>query len=624
MWKRGIWGGVVIGVLTALGVGQTVRHVPGAYATVQSAIVAAAPGDTVLVQAGTYVGTVDFLGKPIEVLAAAGAGATILDGNQAGPVVSFVSGETPAAVLDGFTLRNGLGTSVLSVTPSGGGGIHCVNASPTIRNCIVTANFGGGGNLVQTSGFSAIVYVGGAGGPGGVFVRNGAPRLIDCDITGNYGGAGASDVSDVAFPNGSPGQGGAGGAGGLHLVNPGSAIVLEGLRLETNFGGSGGSGSSPSGFGASAGIGGPGGAAFDITADVLSRRLRILGNVGGTAGNATGTGNLSGAHGGIGGLVVRNSIAFLSATVRLSGGVIALNSGGAGTVSLAGGTGGEGGIACSGLVAIETFHLTIAGNAAGPNPNGACGGLTVGSILTSGASLANTIIWGNSAAGIPSDLKSQGVVAVADHCDIGAHNGLSGSGNISADPSFLNLASGDYHLAATSPCRNAGNPAAAAPSGGFLAFDHDGDPRVVGSAPDIGIDEFEALPGTREDLTLAVLVDGVEPDTTPEAQALAGQSIEAVLGSPAAVFATTTVAFLGEIWFPPFPPPSPSGFPEVHVSTSAVVLASLPGVGPATAITATIPPGLAGLTVRLQGFASYSGGINGIFAASAARDIVFL
>jgi polygalacturonase len=55
---------------------QTTRNVgPGqAYPTIQSAIIAAANGDTVLVAPGTYSENIDFLGKAITVTSSGGGG----------------------------------------------------------------------------------------------------------------------------------------------------------------------------------------------------------------------------------------------------------------------------------------------------------------------------------------------------------------------------------------------------------------------------------------------------------------------------------------------------------------------------------------------------------------------
>jgi hypothetical protein len=92
--------GVAFATTLHVGSGQS-------YTTIQSAIVAAGRGDTVLVEPGTYYENLDFLGKAITVTSSSGAALTILDGQYKGPVVQFVSGETRGAVLSGMTVRNG-------------------------------------------------------------------------------------------------------------------------------------------------------------------------------------------------------------------------------------------------------------------------------------------------------------------------------------------------------------------------------------------------------------------------------------------------------------------------------------------------------------------------------------
>jgi hypothetical protein len=125
------------------------------YTSLQDAISrpATLSGDTLLVQPGTYVEQIDFLGKDLVVQSTAGAAATILDGNGEGPVVTFASGETAAAVLSGFTVQNGdsrAGGPSLDL----GGGIHCDGASPTLVDLVVRANQshrGGGLQLLNGS-----------------------------------------------------------------------------------------------------------------------------------------------------------------------------------------------------------------------------------------------------------------------------------------------------------------------------------------------------------------------------------------------------------------------------------------------------------------------------------------
>ena len=98
-----------IGLLTGSAFGATI-HVPADQPTIQAGIDAASAGDIVVVAEGTYTENVTFLGKAITVRADAGAGAVVIDGNQAGSVVTFATAESSESVLDGFTIRNGSGT----------------------------------------------------------------------------------------------------------------------------------------------------------------------------------------------------------------------------------------------------------------------------------------------------------------------------------------------------------------------------------------------------------------------------------------------------------------------------------------------------------------------------------
>lgn len=113
------------------------------YTTIQAGINACSNGDRVQVYPGTYTENIDFLGKRIKVQSVSGAGRTIIDGGAAGSVVTMDSGEVNLTHLDGFTVRNGTGTTV---TVGGwawgcGGGIMIRNDShPTIKNCFIRDN----------------------------------------------------------------------------------------------------------------------------------------------------------------------------------------------------------------------------------------------------------------------------------------------------------------------------------------------------------------------------------------------------------------------------------------------------------------------------------------------------
>ena len=64
-------------------------------------------------------------------------------------------------------------------------------------------------------------------------------------------------------------------------------------------------------------------------------------------------------------------------------------------------------------------------------------------------------------------------------------------GNVYADPKLLDPAS-DFHIAAHSPCRDAGAASFLSPVP--LETDMDGLPRLVGPRVDIGADEYAASP----------------------------------------------------------------------------------------------------------------------------------
>jgi predicted outer membrane repeat protein len=104
--------------------------------TIQAGIDSASVGDTVLVAAGTYNGPgnrdLDFGGTDLVLLSEAGAELTIIDCEGSGRGFFFHSGETCAAVVEGVTVITGL--------EDVGGGILCIDSSPTIRSCTFSGN----------------------------------------------------------------------------------------------------------------------------------------------------------------------------------------------------------------------------------------------------------------------------------------------------------------------------------------------------------------------------------------------------------------------------------------------------------------------------------------------------
>lgn len=226
------------------------------YCTIQAAIAAAVSGaDTVQVMPATYQENIDFLGKAITVISTAGAATTIIDGGAAGTVVFFGNGETTAAVLDGFTLRNGRAAF------SGGGILMQGGASPTIKNNIITNNIASPGCGIAVEGGGSPVIdgntisnnrpptgsSGGSGGGGISLLAAGSAQIINNiiinnNILPNFGGAGGIDMNAAGTPlirnnliSGNSGKSG----GGIGMVNASDPTIVQNVIIG-NVGTSGG------------------------------------------------------------------------------------------------------------------------------------------------------------------------------------------------------------------------------------------------------------------------------------------------------------------------------------------------------------------------------------------------
>jgi hypothetical protein len=217
-------------VVLARGASATDLHVPSQYVTIQAAISAAAPGDRVLVDPGTYHEAIDFAAKGIEVIGVGGAAVTTITAAGLGAsVVTLKHAEPASTMLQGFTITGGDG----QLSGNRGGGVFIGGAaSPTVRECIITGNSvsdRGGGIFVGPgpspssgptivdcviSGNQASGYGGGVYGSG--IASTGWPVIRDCKIAGNqagYGGgcAGSGDFIDCAIEsNIATGYGGGG------------------------------------------------------------------------------------------------------------------------------------------------------------------------------------------------------------------------------------------------------------------------------------------------------------------------------------------------------------------------------------------------------------------------------
>lgn len=223
--------------------GATLR-VPDDHATIQAGLDASQPGDTVLVAPGTYRGSgnrsIVFPGWDLVVRSEGGADVTILDvqgsGQNPGRGFLFNGDETPATVLEGFTIENGW-MSTQEDRPEDG------FAGGTGAGTGVGAGVGSGTGATAAAGRAGLTQsldsrhdLSGAG----FKVNFGAPtirKLVIRHCHSEYTGGGASveaaaspKISDISIENCSAGI-----QGGGISIETGSTAQVENSSFIGNF-----------------------------------------------------------------------------------------------------------------------------------------------------------------------------------------------------------------------------------------------------------------------------------------------------------------------------------------------------------------------------------------------------
>ncbi|MCX6346059.1 MAG: right-handed parallel beta-helix repeat-containing protein [Armatimonadetes bacterium] len=369
--------------------------------------------------------------------------ASIIDGKGTGSAVTMAFALTSNTIISGFTITNGY-------NDYGGGGILCFYTNPIISQNIITGNGGSRG--------------------AGIYCVGGAATISDNLITDNFADAWGGGICCEAQAKPFIGYN--------TISNNSAAYYGAGIDCECQ--------SSPcilsnNILGNSAGFDGGGIFVFDGSSPSITANW-IIGNTADLYGGGIYCANSSPP-------ITRNLIT--SNKSLLNGGGIYIYDHSSPTVTdniIAGNTAKEyGGGICVWWYSLPILtNNTIASNIASKKGGG------IAYAYKSSANTWNNIVAFNSS-GLYSYTSTPIVRFNCVYNPAGAnYTGLTpapGSGNISVDPLFVNLALGDYHLTAPSPCVNTGfNTAPAIPPVDYAGFN-----RIVGARVDMGAYESAFL-----------------------------------------------------------------------------------------------------------------------------------
>jgi len=484
---------------------------------IQNAVGAAQNGEIVVATSGTYNSgfTIVYgqeanrvaLTNAITLLGLYGAQSTVIVGGSPNLRCVYIGSN---AVLNGFTLADGGASGSDRIKEQSGGGAWC-ETSGVVSNCVFggknfpyvngsspydscSAQWEGGGVYGGTVYNSTLAY-NIASSYGGAAAA--AANLFNCVVTNNnynydsgYGGGIYQGTASNCMFTGNRGYSGGGGGYQSTLYNcilssnTASSSRGGGTYQCTNYNCTLANNSGGSGGGASGGIlyncilsnntaSGSGGGAYQSTlynCTVISNTASIYGGgveqstlfscllIGNSATSAT-----FAYGGGAGGSTLYNCILSSNTASGAGGGAYqgtlyncTINSNFA--IAAGGGT-----------FESTLYNCTISGNSATYDGGG---------VLND--NLYNCIVYYNSAP-VGSNYYYAGTLNYCDTTPL-----VSGAGNITNEPAFVNLAGGDFHLQSNSPCINSGNNAYVTTTN-----DLDGNPRIVGGTVDMGAYEYQ-------------------------------------------------------------------------------------------------------------------------------------
>ena len=339
---------------------------------------------------------------------------------------------------DGGALYNLSGNATLSnVTFTGnsaidGGALDNYEGTATLTNVAFNSNsvenLGGGMENVGTATLSNVAFTSNStsgSGDGGGLVSTGTATLTNVTFTGNSAGSGGgvysysvpgyilgtTNLTNVAFTSNSAGSGGG-------LTNFDGTVNLTNVTFGDNLGGSAGGGLFNDG---------------DGTATLTDVSF---------TGNSADSGDGGGLYNSALGTATQTNVVFYGNRAGDQGGGVFND----GTATLT--------------------NTSFSGNSANPN----YGFYSSDGLYNQGTTtIKNSILWGDSGGEIYDRPGSSGmIVSFSD-----VQGGYSGTGNINADPLYVDAAHGDLHLQAGSPAIDAGT------NSGAPAVDLDGNPRPI-------------------------------------------------------------------------------------------------------------------------------------------------
>lgn len=374
----------------------------GDYFTIQSAIIAARDGDTVLINKGIYTGegnrNIDFKGRAITVRSTdpnnpATVAATVIDCQNIHRGFVFFREESSSSILSGLTIKNGYSGHT-------GGAILIFHSNPTIEYCRMTNSYADdyGGAIAINSCNPIIKHCqiinNHASTGGGIDSRYSSPTIYNCTVDDNKGG-------------------------GIWFVE--SNAIMTDCIISDNSDGSG----------------------IKCTRSDLSITNSVIQK------------NHSEGMGG-------GFYFFQCDNPQVINCLIAGNTSyGASAMYMV-----EGHPKIKNCTIVENDEWRGFGTIYCNNQEGGTGTIT------------NSIIWDNY------DGEAIRGNVHTSFCNI--KDDYPGEGNLNTDPLFIEPSMGNYHLSATSPCINTGNPA-----GDYNGLtDIDGESRVIMGRIDIGFDEF--------------------------------------------------------------------------------------------------------------------------------------